>query len=121
MFIGFNPNHKGYKCFDPVSKCVYRSHQVIFDKTLFPTQQSSLNSMSPQNNMPNVSPVVIQLPDISSSLTVPPTPPTSTPPTLNHVTPTPYMSSPTLFLYCPQYTYYSYFSQQFLDHITDIT
>jgi transposase InsO family protein len=94
IFIGFSPNHKGYKCFDPVSQRVYLSRHVVFDETLFPAAQRSLSSIYPQNNMPNVSPAVIQLPDISSTFPIPPTPPTSTPPTLHHTTPAHYVSSP---------------------------
>jgi transposase InsO family protein len=105
IFIGFSPNHKGYKCFDPVSQRVYLSRHVVFDETLFPAAQRSLSSIYPQNNMPNVSPAVIQLPDISSTFPIPPTPPTSTPPTLHHTTPAHYVSSPPHPSITPQYTY----------------
>ncbi|KAG8480392.1 hypothetical protein CXB51_025103 [Gossypium anomalum] len=37
-FLGFGPNHKGYKCLDDISR-VFVSRHVIFDETQFPFQQ----------------------------------------------------------------------------------
>ena len=32
VFIGYSRNHKGYKCFDPLTKQIYMSHHVVFDE-----------------------------------------------------------------------------------------
>jgi hypothetical protein len=34
--LGYNNQHKGYKCLEPSSYRVYISHDVIFDETVFP-------------------------------------------------------------------------------------
>ena len=36
VFLGYSPNHKGYRCLDVHSGRVYLSRHVVFDKTLFP-------------------------------------------------------------------------------------
>jgi hypothetical protein len=35
-FIGYNTHHKGYKCLDISTGCVYISRDVIFDESVFP-------------------------------------------------------------------------------------
>jgi transposase InsO family protein len=35
VFLGFNSFHKGFKCFDPKSGCVYISRDVTFDEITF--------------------------------------------------------------------------------------
>ena len=64
-FIGYNLNHKGYKCLDSNGK-LYISRDVIFDETTFPfaqTDQSSYfihNSSSLSNSASSASlPVLI--------------------------------------------------------------
>lgn len=39
IFLGYFSNHKGYWCFDPISKNVYLSQHVIFNDNLFPIQR----------------------------------------------------------------------------------
>ncbi|KAG8492176.1 hypothetical protein CXB51_009599 [Gossypium anomalum] len=48
-FLGFGPNHKGYKCLDDTSR-VFVSRHVVFDETQFPFQQgcSSRNLVCPK-------------------------------------------------------------------------
>jgi len=36
IFIGYISNHKGFRCLDPSSRCVYISRIVIFDEEQFP-------------------------------------------------------------------------------------
>ncbi|KAK2985183.1 hypothetical protein RJ640_010472 [Escallonia rubra] len=36
VFLGYNIKHKGYKCFNPISRRVYVSRHVVFDETCFP-------------------------------------------------------------------------------------
>jgi hypothetical protein len=35
IFLGYNSNHRGYRCLDPISKRIYVSRHVIFDEGLF--------------------------------------------------------------------------------------
>ena len=36
VFLGYLENHKGYRCFDPISNRVYISRHVVFDEHSFP-------------------------------------------------------------------------------------
>jgi len=45
IFIGYNSNHKGYRCMDPTTSRVYLSRNVVFDETLFPTQEKATASL----------------------------------------------------------------------------
>jgi histone deacetylase 1/2 len=42
IFIGYCFNHKGFWCFDPSSKRVYISRNVIFDEGIFPAREQSI-------------------------------------------------------------------------------
>ena len=42
IFIGYCSNHKGFRCFDPSSKRVYISRNVIFDEGIFPAREQSI-------------------------------------------------------------------------------
>lgn len=44
IFLGYSQQHKGYNCFDPVTKRFFVSRYVIFDENLFPFRTSSLLS-----------------------------------------------------------------------------
>jgi hypothetical protein len=35
MFLGYSSHHKGYKCLNPSSGCVYISRDGVFDETVF--------------------------------------------------------------------------------------
>src|SRR3954469_20034176 len=39
IFLGYPPNTKGYRCYDPVSHRVFTSRHVYFDEMVFPFQQ----------------------------------------------------------------------------------
>lgn len=41
IFLGFTSNHKGYRCFDPLSQRAYLSRNVRFDENLFPARHIS--------------------------------------------------------------------------------
>jgi hypothetical protein len=41
IFLGFTSNHRGYRCFDPLSQRAYLSQNVRFDENLFPTRHRS--------------------------------------------------------------------------------
>ena len=36
LFLGYSSHHKGYHCYDPVSKKIYMSRNIVFDEKNFP-------------------------------------------------------------------------------------
>lgn len=36
VFLGYRPSHKGYECLDCTSRRIYISHDVVFNKNIFP-------------------------------------------------------------------------------------
>jgi hypothetical protein len=36
VFLGYSAMHKGYRCLDRRTGCIYISHHVIFDEAVFP-------------------------------------------------------------------------------------
>ncbi|KAJ0078370.1 hypothetical protein Patl1_36937 [Pistacia atlantica] len=42
IFIGYCSNHKGFRCFDPSSRQVYISRNVIFYEGIFPAREQSI-------------------------------------------------------------------------------
>jgi hypothetical protein len=62
LFLGFSSNHKGYRCFDPVSQRVYFSRNVVFDETCFPAKDGTLFAATSCRSAPVATPVVITMP-----------------------------------------------------------
>ena len=102
IFIGYSLNHKGYKCFDPSSKCTYIAGNVVFDESSFPYASPHLTApSSPKstlfislppifthtapNNSPN--PPIISQPTSPPSII--PSNPSGTSPNSPHVSPIP--------------------------------
>ena len=68
VFIGYSPQHKGYRCLDPKTNRVYISRHVIFNENDFPYNRSQVTSNSAPIEFVSLSvPLQPQLPSPRSS------------------------------------------------------
>lgn len=43
IFLGYAPSHKGYLCYDVVSKRIYTCRHVLFNESIYPLQAKSID------------------------------------------------------------------------------
>ena len=99
IFLGYPPDHRGYRCYDQTTGTVHISRHVVFDETSLPYNEtpapesysfiddpvlyplpffSSTQPSQPQNPTPPPPPPQAQPPPLP--IPTPPSPPTPTPP-----------------------------------------
>lgn len=61
IFLGYPPDHRGYRCFDPASRRVFTSRHVIFHEDVFPFA-SPPDAASAPPPAARLSPTVVQVP-----------------------------------------------------------
>lgn len=72
IFLGFSSNHRGYRCFDPLTQRVYLSPNVVFDEGTFPTLTTDVLTRPASEFLSPASPVLISLPQsLSTSVSIP--------------------------------------------------
>ena len=99
IFLGYSFNHKGYKCLDSSTNCMYIAHNIVFDEMVFsfatrhpisenPTHPSPhtslLNLHLPGRAAPSISP--LKSPNISPQIT-PPIYPQNSPQNIPQISP----------------------------------
>jgi hypothetical protein len=77
IFIGYSPNHKGYKCYHIESGYIYVSRDVIFHEDSFPFKSATPTPALPDSTpiyphvLPSLPPTQSVLPSSSSPNTIP--------------------------------------------------
>ncbi|WVZ70616.1 hypothetical protein U9M48_019265 [Paspalum notatum var. saurae] len=70
VFLGYSPDHKGYRCFDLTSRQVFISRHVVFDKLDFPFSTTSTPASDLELESPFPTDPVVQ-PPLSSAGVLP--------------------------------------------------
>ncbi|GKE53995.1 retrovirus-related pol polyprotein from transposon TNT 1-94, partial [Tanacetum coccineum] len=89
VFLGYNPSHHGYHCFDISTECLYIARHVRFNEAQFPFDIPKTTSLPPSKTSPyysSESPYVIPTTDHPSPSS--PRSPISSPSSVSHLSPT---------------------------------
>jgi hypothetical protein len=96
LFLGYSPQHKGYKCLHLPTKRLYISRDVIFNEEIFPCQQNPLiqTPATPTSSQNNSLPTIIHtaLNPLTSLENGPPSP--QNPSSQQHIPPSPQIPTP---------------------------
>ena len=65
VFLGYSNLHKGFKCLDPSTGCIYISHDVVFDETVYPFAQLHPNAGARLRAELSLLPDILKNPDSS--------------------------------------------------------
>jgi histone deacetylase 1/2 len=79
VFLGYPSQHRGYRCYNPVSGKILISRHVIFNEIVFPFQLAASQAVSPPPPPRRLDFLYVDPPPAVRSCTPAPTPPATAP------------------------------------------